>query len=130
MEANTNNLEHPLTGRWDLRDISITADGGWQVQRSFAESEHVWIFTDDGKMSSVANGKIVRMAAYWCGMNSMLLDLDGNRLDDTSGRFLPASEQYRVFFNGPDELFLYDTEPDEEVGGSYKRYRFMRYRQH
>ena len=109
MSEKKNGAVCTLLGRWDLREISTPVKGGWQTVQILEEREHIWIFGQDETMSSVMDGRIYYHASYWYGENSKMLNLDGRRNDNENNRYLQRTERSRKFFNGPDELFLYDT---------------------
>jgi hypothetical protein len=125
MEKGMNNPVCPLSGKWYLREISIREGGQWRAQKTFEGSEYMMSFEDD-RVSSIFEGKVIYHGSYWYAESAALLNLDGGKLGRECGSYKKVSEEYRVYFDEKGDLFLYGTDPNEENGGNYEMFRFVR----
>ena len=120
-----NNPVCSLSGKWYLRDISIRTGDKWQVEQTFEGSECMLTF-DDKTALAIAGGKVVYHASYRYSESMALLMLNGSKLDPEHNCFSRVSEEYRVYFESKDEIYLYSTEPGAEDAAGYERFRFVR----
>ncbi len=125
MKNEMNNSVNPLSGKWYLRDISTRAGREWQAKQTFEGMECMLTF-DNEIASAIAGGKVVYHASYRFSEGMALLMLNGSKLDPEHNCFSRVSEEYRIHFEGDNEMFLYSTDPGTEDAPGHDRYRFVR----